>query len=421
MPPKPPPGTEPAARSSFAALFKSGEGHAMTASFLGWTLDAFDFFVVVFLVDTLATHFAVSKADVVWTLTATLATRPVGALLFGLLADRYGRRLPLMANVLFYSIVELACGLAPNFGVFLALRVLYGVGMGGQWGVGASLAMETAPRRWRGLLSGVLQGGYPTGYLLAALAARFILPAWGWRAMFFAGATPAILALYIWSKVPESEAWRRHREVSFGGIIRTVASNWKIAGYIAVLMTIMNCLSHGTQDLYPDFLKTAHGVPAATVALVAVLYNIGAVTGGISFGHLSEKLGRRRAMLAAFALALAVLPLWAFGRTLAALALGAFLMQVAVQGAWGIIPAHLNELAPDTARGLLPGFCYQLGILVASPTNSVEYALRDRLGYGWAMTSFELAVMLAGALIIMLGREHKGKDFLSTGQSLSVG
>jgi MFS transporter, SHS family, lactate transporter len=401
----------PASESSI--VLKGGEGHAVTASFLGWTLDAFDFFVVVFLVETLATHFAVSKATIVLTLTTTLAMRPVGALLFGLLADRFGRRRPLMANVIYFSLIELACGFAPNFTIFSVLRALYGIGMGGQWGVGASLAMETAPRRWRGLLSGVLQGGYPIGYLLAALAARFLLPVWGWRSLFFAGATPALLAFYVWSKVPESEAWRRVRYVSIGGILRLVAENWKTAGYLVLLMTLMNCLSHGTQDLYPDFLKSAHGIPAATVALVAILYNLGGVLGGVSFGQFSERLGRRRAMIAAMLLALLVIPLWAFGVTLGSLALGAFLMQVGVQGAWGVIPAHLNELAPDAARGLLPGFCYQLGILIASPANSLEYALRARLGYGWAMAAFEIGVIVIGAVVVGLGRERRGKDFLA--------
>ncbi len=395
-----------------AASSKGREKHAVIASFLGWTLDAFDFFVVVFLVETLAARFAVSKAAIVLTLTATLAMRPVGALLFGLLADRFGRRRPLMANVIYFSLIELACGFAPNFSVFLLLRVLYGIGMGGQWGVGASLAMETAPPRWRGLLSGVLQSGYPIGYMLAALAARVLLPLWGWRSLFFAGACPALLAFYVWSKVPESEAWRGLRRLNFSGILRTVAENWKTAGYLVVLMTLMNCLSHGTQDLYPDFLKSAHGIPAATVTLVAMLYNVGAVLGGISFGHFSERLGRRRAMVAAMVLALAVIPFWAFGATLASLAVGAFLMQVGVQGAWGIIPAHLNELAPDAARGLLPGLCYQIGILIASPANSLEYALRDRLGYGWAMAAFEIAVIAVGVLVISLGQERHGKDFM---------
>jgi MFS transporter, SHS family, lactate transporter len=408
---KPQIASAPATPPSFGP-FAHGEGHAVAASFLGWMLDAFDFFVVVFLVQTLADEFNVSKTAIVLTLTATLAMRPLGALLFGLLADRFGRRRPLMANVIYFSLIELACGFAPNFTVFLVLRALYGIGMGGQWGVGASLAMETAPPRWRGLLSGVLQSGYPIGYLLAAVAARFLLPHWGWRSLFFAGASPALLAFYVWSKVPESEAWRGLRRLSSGGILRTVIADWKTAGYLVALMTMMNCLSHGTQDLYPDFLKSAHAAGTATVAAIAMLYNLGAVAGGIGFGHFSEQLGRRRAMLSALALALAVIPLWAFGASLVWLALGAFLMQAGVQGAWGIIPAHLNELAPDEARGLLPGLAYQLGVLIASPANSIEYALRNRVGYGWAMAAFEIGVIAVGALLIGLGREHRGKDFL---------
>jgi len=318
----------------------------------------------------------------------------------------------LMANVIFFSLMELLCGFAPNYTTFLVLRALFGIGMGGEWGVGASLAMETAPRRWRGIFSGVLQSGYSIGYLLAAIAARFVLPAWGWRAMFWVGGAPALLAFYIRARVPESEAWRQHHERSVGAILKTVGGHWKNFAYLVLLMTMMMFLSHGTQDLYPDFLKTEHGITSATVSYVAMLYNVGAVLGGIVFGHLSELFGRRRSMIAALALSLAVIPLWGFGKSLAALALGAFLMQVGVQGAWGIIPAHLNELSPDSARSLLPGLAYQLGILIAAPTNTVEYALRDRLGYGAAMAAFEVAVMLIGATVIALGSEKRGKEFL---------
>ncbi len=389
--------------------------HTVFASFLGWTLDAFDFFVVVFLIDRLALQFHVARSSIIWTLTATLAMRPVGALLFGLLADRYGRRVPLMANVIFFSVVELLCGFAPNYLTFLVLRSLYGIGMGGEWGVGASLAMECAPRRWRGILSGVLQSGYSIGYLLAAIAARFVLPAWGWRAMFWVGGAPALLAFYIRARVPESEAWRQVAaggQHSVGAIFRTVGHHWKRFAYLVLLMTMMMFLSHGTQDLYPDFLKTEHRVAPATVSYIAMLYNLGAVLGGIIFGHLSELIGRRRSMIAALLVSLAVIPMWSFGKTLGLLVLGAFLMQVGVQGAWGIIPAHLNELSPDSARGLLPGLAYQLGILVAAPTNTIEYALRDCIGYAGAMAAFEIAVIIIGMTIIALGSEQRGKDFL---------
>jgi MFS transporter, SHS family, lactate transporter len=387
--------------------------HTMLACFLGWTLDAFDFFVVVFMVDTLATNFHVSKTAIVWTLTATLAMRPAGAFLFGILADRYGRRASLMGNVVFYSVIELLCGFAPSFSIFIALRGLYGLGMGGEWGIGASLAMETVPRRWRGVLSGVLQSGYSVGYLLAAVAARFILPLWGWRAMFWIGAAPAMLALYIRAGVPESKAWLQHREKSVGAIVRTLARHWKTFLYLIVMMTLLMFLSHGTQDLYPDFLKTAHHLKASVVSDIAILYNIAAITGAILFGLFSESIGRRRSIVLAMGLALAAIPLWAFGNSVAALTVGACLMQAGAQGAWGTIPAHLSELSPDSVRGVLPGFAYHLGILIAAPTNTIEYALRDRVGYQWAMAGFEIAVIVAGVFIVALGREKKGKDFLA--------
>jgi SHS family lactate transporter-like MFS transporter len=401
-----------------STLTAADQRHAVTASFLGWTLDAFDFFVVVFLVDTLARQFSVSKSAIIWSITLTLAMRPFGAILFGLLADRYGRRRPLMANVVFFSLIELLCGFAPNYQVFLLLRALYGIGMGGEWGVGASLALESAPARWRGLLSGVLQSGYPIGYLLAAVAARLILPlspTWGWRAMFWAGGAPALLALYIRSKVKESEAWKQHRVPNLGAILEVAVRHWKLFAYLVVLMTLMMFLAHGTQDLYPDFLKSEHRLSATLVAEVAILYNLGAIVGAFLFGYASEHFGRRHTMLCALALALLVVPAWAFGSRLVVLAAGAFLLQMGVQGAWGVIPAHLNELSPDAVRGLMPGLAYQLGIFFAAATNSIEYVLRDHFGYPRALASFELATIVFLAIAIALGPENRGKSFLKTG------
>jgi SHS family lactate transporter-like MFS transporter len=399
-------------QSSNLSPSRSDQVHAVTASFLGWTLDAFDFFVLVFLVDTLAVQFHVTKNAIVWTLTATLAMRPVGAVVFGLLADRYGRRKPLMANVVFFSVIELLCGFAPNYTVFLILRTIYGIGMGGEWGVGASLAMESAPGKWRGILSGIVQSGYSIGYLLAAVAARFVLPTLGWRAMFWAGGLPALLAFYIRFRVREPEAWHQHHAPTMGAIVRTAAAHWKIFSYLVLMMTLMMFLSHGTQDLYPDFLQSARGLTPAVVTYIAILYNLGAVAGAIFFGHASERLGRRRSMIAALLLSLAVIPAWAFGQSLAVLAIGAFVMQAGVQGAWGVIPAHLNELSPDEARGLIPGFAYQLGILFAAGTNTIEYAMRDKLGYSWALTVFEVANILLLITVVGLGSEKKGKSFL---------
>jgi MFS transporter, SHS family, lactate transporter len=454
--------------SGTASLSGSDRWHAVTASFLGWTLDAFDFFVVVFLVDTLAANFHVTKAMIVWTLTATLATRPLGAVIFGLLADRYGRRVPLMIDVIFFSVIELACGFAPNYATFLILRTLYGIGMGGEWGVGASLAMESAPTRWRGLLSGILQSGYSVGYLLAAVMNWILQPSpmaadWHWRAMFWVGGVPALLALYIRTKVPESEAWKQHRAPSVREVLKAVAGGryglllaslvpmvlwafsllnpglvtrliplpWIVTmivlfvliflslglasralAYLGLMMTLFMFLSHGTQDLYPDFLRTAHVFSNSTVSWVVILYNVGAIVGAIIFGHLSEQVGRRRSIGMALALSLLVIPFWAFGGSVLVLAASAFIMQVGVQGAWGIIPAHLNELSPSAARGLVPGLAYQLGILFAAPTNTIEYALRDKLGYSWALAAFEITTIVLLLIVVALGSESKGKSFV---------
>ena len=392
-------------------LPQKGRGYAIAAGILGWTLDAFDFFVVVFLVDTLAGHFQVGKSAIVLSIGATLAMRPVGALLFGTLADRYGRRKPLMAVVAYFSLIEVLSGLSPTYPIFLVLRLLYGIGMGGFWGVGASLTMESAPRRWRGLLSGLLQGGYPLGYLLAAVAARLILPAWGWRAMFWAGLVPGVITMLIAYKSPESEAWKQHRVPSVWGIVRVVWDHRKSFSYLVLMLTLMIGLSHGTQDLYPDFLKTAHHISPNVVAYLAMFYNVGALLGTISVGHSSERLGRRRSIICSLSLCALVIPLWAFGHSLTILAIGAFLMQVGVQGAWGVVPAHLNELSPDAVRSLFPGFVYQLGVLFGSPTNTIEYALRDRIGYQWALTVFEGCTILALVIVFALGPERKGRNF----------
>jgi SHS family lactate transporter-like MFS transporter len=393
----------------------SQQWHAVSASFLGWTLDAFDFFVAIFLVNTLAAQFHVTASKIVFTTAATLAMRPVGAVIFGMLADRYGRRGPLMANVVFFSLVELLCGFSPNYTVFLVLRTIYGIGMGGEWGVGSSLAMESVPPKRRGMISGIVQSGYSCGYLLAAIAAKVVLPFWGWRAMFWVGGLPALLAFYIRWKVKETEAWKQNRMPGFGSIVKAAVANWKLFLYMIGLMALMNFLSHGTQDLYPHFLESAHGFKTSTVANIAIFYNVGALVGALIFGRLSERLGRRRTLVMAAGLAFCMIPLWAFGSTLVQLAIGAFAIQVGVQGAWGIIPAHLNELSPGAVRGLLPGLAYQLGNFVASPVNTIEYALRDKWGYSWALAGFEIGVIVLLAFVVTWGPESKGKEFVRAG------
>jgi len=394
-----------------------GWQYAVSAGILGWVLDAFDFFVVIFLIDTLAANFHVQKSAIVWTISIALAMRPVGALLFGSLADRFGRRAPLIGCVLYFSAATLLSAFAPNFAVFVVLRALYGIGMGGYWGIGASLAVESAPLRRRGLVSGLMQSGYPLGYLLAALAMENILPHLGWRVMFCVGFALAIVISLLALRAPESSAWQLHHKSSIGGMFRVLWENRVSFAYLLLVMTVMSCLSHGTQDLYPDFLKSAHGFARSQVSHLAIFYNLCAIAASPLFGNLSESLGRRRTIIAALCVAILALRPWVFGATPLTLAFGACLMQFGVQGAFGVIPAHLNELAPNAVRSLFPGFVYQLGVLVASPAVSIEYALQKRMGYSWALTLFETVVILSLIMIFSLGREEKGRDFQKVDQS----
>jgi MFS transporter, SHS family, lactate transporter len=392
------------------AAAEARAGHAFFASFLGWTLDAFDFFVLVFVLPAIADEFHRSVADVAYTITLTLAMRPVGALLFGWMADRYGRRIPLMIDVVFYSVVEVLSGLAPSYTTFVWLRALYGVGMGGEWGVGASLAMEAVGAERRGLLSGLLQEGYAVGYLLAAGAYFFVFPALGWRALFILGGAPALLALYIRSRVPESPAWQRSRP-DLRRMLKALAENSGRFLYLILFMTMLNLMSHGTQDMYPTFLEKERGLGARTVAAIAIVYNVGAIGGGLAFGALSDRLGRRRAMVFAALSGFVVIPFWIFSHSISALAAGAFAMQFMVQGAWGVVPAHLTELSPPEVRGLFPGLAYQLGVLAASGAPYFEARLATDIGYANALAVVAAVVLALAALVIALGRERAAVDF----------
>jgi SHS family lactate transporter-like MFS transporter len=390
---------------------------AVTSGVLGWVLDAFDFFVVVFLFDTLAEHFHVSKVSIVYTLTLTLAMRPLGALFFGALADRFGRKLPLIFCVLYFSLLTVLTGLAPNYLFFVVCRALYGIGMGGYWGIGASYAMESSPRRFRGVLSGLMQAGYPMGYLLASLAMQTLTPTFGWRSVFFVGAPVAILIALLTLSAPESRAWKQHRPTSMGDIFTTLLHHKGIFFYLLLMMSVMLCLSHGTQDLYPDFLKSIPGITSQTVfgmkSLygIPIVYNIGAIVGALIFGQLSQKIGRRYSIMLALVISLLSIPAWAYGTSLGVLVVGSYLMQTGVQGAFGVIPAHLNELSPDAVRSLFPGFVYQLGVLIASPATAVEFLLRDRFGYPWALTMFEGTVIILMIFIFWFGPEARDRSF----------
>jgi SHS family lactate transporter-like MFS transporter len=399
--------TEPEAQ----ALEPRDHTAALTAGFLGWTLDAFDFFLVVVCLTAIAKEFNRPVKDMALTLTVTLAFRPVGAFLFGLLADRYGRRLPLMIDLVFYSIFEVLSGLAPTYWTFLICRALFGIGMGGEWGVGASLAMEKVPPRLRGLLSGVLQEGYAAGYLLAALCYFYVFPRWGWRPLFFIGGLPALLALFVRFRVKESEVWKKTRHDSWSNLGRAIASHWKLFIYLVLLMTMMNFVAHGTQDMYPTLLEKQWGYTPQQRSGMTAISMVGAIFGGIIFGLFSDRIGRRRAMIIALVIGIAVIPLWAYAPSVTLLIIGAFLIQFMVQGAWGVIPAHLAELSPDSVRGFMPGFSYQCGVLLAGSVAYIESIFAERTSYATAMALTAGIVFAAAAIVAAFGREHKGIRF----------
>jgi SHS family lactate transporter-like MFS transporter len=405
-----------------ATIDRANQRNAILAGFLGWTLDAFDFFILTLVIEDLAHAFFPgspledARPRIALAITLTLAMRPIGAIVFGLMADRFGRRLPLMLNVIFYATISVLCGFAQTYWQFIALRMLFGIGMGGEWGVGASLALESASPRIRGLLSGLLQEGYAIGNLLAALAFRTVYP-WAnahypgnaWRAMFFLGGLPALLSLFIRMRVKESPAWHEHRTdwATYRGVVKKNARRFF---YLVLLMTMMNFMSHGTQDMYPTLLRT-FGYNKSRIADITMLSMVGAVIGGLVFGAYSDRSGRRRGIVVAATCGLVVLPMWIAGFSPWTTILGVFLMQFFVQGAWGIIPAHINELAPAAARGFFPGFAYQLGVMLASSIPYVESALGEVFTYKQAMGGLMVAVFIGVLLVVWRGPEAKGVSF----------
>lgn len=389
----------------------STQRHVAFASFASWMLDAFDFFILVFVLSDLATWFHSSISEVSIAIMLTLAVRPIGALLFGRLAEKYGRRPVLMVNILTFSIFEVLSAWSPTFTAFLAFRILYGVAMGGIWGVASSLAMETIPDRSRGLMSGIFQAGYPCGYLVASIIFGLFYSMVGWRGMFLIGALPILLLPYIWLKVPESPVWLAARERKEStALMPVLRSHWKLCLYLIVVMACFNFFSHGTQDLYPTFLKVQHGFDPHTVSIIAISYNIAAMMGGVLFGSLSERIGRKKTIMIAAFLSLPVLPLWAFSTGSFNIGLGAFLMQFMVQGAWGVVPTWLNELVPANTRAVLPGFVYQLGNLLASVNATLQARIAETHtgNYGLAMALVAGTVAILICAFVAFGRETQG-------------
>ncbi len=406
--------------------------HVFLACFLGWSLDAFDFFLLVFIIPAVAADFHASIADVGLAVTLTLAFRPVGAIVFGYLADRYGRRPTLMLNIACYSILEVSCAFAASLDTLLVLRALFGIAMGGEWGVGAALALESLPKEGRGFFSGLLQEGYSVGYLMPSLAYATVFPmlsrlhwhgaAIGWRGIFILGALPALVVLYVRSSVEESPEWSRSRlpgsALKPAATKQTLADWWKgIRSYtptfvfLILLMSGFNALSHGTQDLYPTFLqKQLHFSPRVT-GNIGIVYNIGAILGGIVFGSLSEKIGRKKAIILAALLTLPAIPLWALTHSPYTLAAGAFLMQFMVQGAWGVVPAYLTELSPGPVRATFPGLAYQLGNLLMSWNIFLQASVAEHFhAYGGMLAVTVLMVAVYLVLVTSFGRESRGTE-----------
>src|SRR6516165_3073971 len=402
------------ALDAFRGLTRS-QRNSFIASWAGWSLDAFDFFIFVFALHSIATDFHTTVKAVSEGIFLTLAMRPVGALLFGWLAERFGRRPILMVNIISYSLCELASAFAPDLRTMLILRALFGFAMGGEWGVGAALALETLPARGRGFFSGLLQEGYVIGYLVAAVLFATLFDHVGWRGMFLISSASALLVLYIRFGVQESPAWvagAAPQRPSGALIWGAVRGYFPTLLYLVLLMACFNAFSHGSQDMYPTFLQVQHGFSAATTGRIAIVMNLGALTGGICFGALSERLGRRRTIALAALLSLPMIPLWAYSHTAVVLALGGFLMQFMVQGAWGIVPAHLNELSPPAVRAVLPGFAYQLGNLAMAKMAPVQAGFAESRGGDYAYPlGWTLAVVAVVLIIVtMLGPERRSAE-----------
>lgn len=387
---------------------------AVMAGFSAWLLDAFDFFLITFCLTAIAREFHKSDAEIALVITMTMALRPVGGFLFGLLADRYGRRIPLMINMGFFAIAGVLTGLVPNYTTLLVVRGLFGIVMGGTWGVGASLAMEGAPAHRRGLLSGLLQEGYAAGNVLAAAFYFFAFNRLGWRWLFILSSAPAIpLVLYIAFRVRESAVWEQsaNARLSWSEQHREVLRHWKLFLYLLLFMTAMLFASHGTQDMYPTFLQRQWHFSPERRAVITAISAIGAIVGGLVFGWFSDRAGRRRAIITAFVLGALLIPLWAYAPNQALLILGAFLMQFMVQGAWGVIPAHLSELSPDSVRALLPGFAYQSAGVISSFSVYIEASYAQKTSYSTALAVTAIVVFVVASVMAWLGRERHGQRF----------
>lgn len=399
----------------------AAQRNTVFACVASWMLDAFDFFILVFILSDIADSFNQSVETLLWAITLTLGVRPIGALIFGRAAEKWGRKPLLIINIVMFSVFELASGFAPGIVSLFVIRALYGIAMGGIWGIASSLAMESIPERSRGLVSGIFQAGYPAGYLVASIVYGALFTFIGWRGLFFIGILPVLLAVFVYFKVPESPVWQKSHDSGQPekGLLRVIRENWHFCVYAVILMAAFNFFSHGTQDIYPTFLKEQHGFDAHSVSVIAIFYNIAAILGGLFFGSISEKIGRRKAMVTAALLSLVVVYPWAYAQGFIWITASAFAMQFMVQGAWGVVPAFLNESAPAGSRAVLPGFVYQIGNFVAATDSLIQGHIAAAQGgnYSLALALVAGVVAVVIAICAMLGRESRGTDFAKAGSS----
>ncbi len=396
------------------------ERRTFKGCFSGWALDGVDTQMFSLVIPALLTAWGIGKGQAGLIGGATLAAGAIGGLLAGMIAARFGRVRALQITVCWFSLFTFLSAFAQNFEQLLVLKTLQGLGFGGEWTAGAVLLSETIRARHRGKAMGIVQSAWGFGWggavLLYTLVFSWLPPEWAWRVLFAIGVLPALLVLYVRAKVPESPAWKQMEKRARPGLVATLKQNWKLSIYAVVLMTAFNFFSHGTQDLYPTFLREQHHFDPHTVSWITIVLNIGAIVGGLTFGWLSERIGRRRAIFIAAMIALPVLPLWAFSTGALALAAGAFLMQISVQGAWGVIPVHLNEISPDEIRATFPGFVYQLGNLLASgnATLQAQFAVDHGNNYGMALATVAGIVAVVICVLIVFSRERRGIDMTQT-------
>ncbi|GAA6064042.1 hypothetical protein JCM10212_001468 [Sporobolomyces blumeae] len=408
---------------------------SFTSAFIAWTCDAIDFFGVSLGAGRLSVAFDKPLKTITTAITLTLLFRPLGAIIFGLAGDRYGRKWPLIVDLLCCGVLSLATAFTKTFGAFLAVRSLFGIAMGGIWGLSAAQGLETLPVEARGLFSGILQEGYAVGYLLSAVVNLTVVAKHNdWRILFFFGAAAAAFAAVLRAVLPESSYFleRRAAEKAAGTTVssaqksktflreagRAVKLHWVRCVFSLCLMTGFNFFSHGSQDVYPSLIKESKGLSAHQATLATIIGNCGAIAGGVVAGFVSQYLGRRLTIIVCCLWTIAFIPLWYLPNSFGPLAVGAFCVQVGVQGAWGVVPIYLMEISPVAFRSVFPGVAYQLGNMVSSASAQIETTAganiktaEGRPDYGkvGAILIGVVAAWIIGCCLI--GREYHGSHF----------